>query len=113
MATLRDCVAVTLAELPIVITIPKNQISLLHFIQESKKRRMAVTGKIFYRQRRKIKDGEKKPRFRIVGVFECNLKIYTDHLRMSELEHISEEAGVELVNLRHGFAENKPKKAKK
>jgi hypothetical protein len=71
-----------------------------------------MAGKIFYRERRKIKDGEKKPRFRVVGVFECNLKIYADHLRLSELEHISEAVGAELVLLRHGFVENKPKKEK-
>jgi hypothetical protein len=47
-----------------------------------------------------------------VGVFECNLKIYADHLRLSELEHISETVGAELVLLRHGFGEDKPKKEK-
>lgn len=72
-----------------------------------------MAGKIFYRQRRKIKDGEKKPRFRIVGVAECNLKIYADHLRLSELEHLSEETGAELVSLRQGFGEDKPKKGQK
>ena len=61
-----------------------------------------MPGKIFYRERRKIEDGEKKPRFRIVGVYDCNLKVYLDHLRMSELEHISEEAGAELIFLRKG-----------
>lgn len=61
-----------------------------------------MAGKIFYRERRKIKDGEKKPRFRIVGVFDCKLKIYLDHFRMSELEHISKETGAELVLLPKG-----------
>ena len=69
-----------------------------------------MAGKIFYRERRKIKDGEKKPRFRIVGVFDCNLKIYSDHLRLSELEHISQETGAELVKMRHGFGDKKPEK---
>jgi hypothetical protein len=49
-----------------------------------------MAGKIFYRERRKVKDGEKKPRFRMVGVFDCNLKIYAKHLRLSELEHLAE-----------------------
>ena len=61
-----------------------------------------MSGKIFYRERRKVKDGEKKPRYRVVAVADCNLKIYTDHLRLSELQHISEEVGAELVVLRKG-----------
>lgn len=71
-----------------------------------------MAGKIFYRQRRKIKDGEKKPRFRIVGVADCNLKVYSDHLRLSELEHMAEETGADLVSLRQGFGEAKPEKGK-
>ena len=61
-----------------------------------------MAGKIFYRERRKVADGEKKPRFRVVGVADCNLKIYSDHLRLSELEHIAEATGVEMIVLRKG-----------
>ena len=61
-----------------------------------------MAGKIFYRERKNIKDGEKKPRFRVAAVFDCNLKIYADHLRLSELKHIAEEVGAELVLLRKG-----------
>ncbi|MCG6908990.1 MAG: hypothetical protein LJE94_02565 [Deltaproteobacteria bacterium] len=61
-----------------------------------------MAGKIFYRERRKVKDGEKKPRFRVVGVYDCNLTVYTDHLRMSELAHIAEASQAELVLLRKG-----------
>lgn len=61
-----------------------------------------MSGKIFYRDRRKVKDGEKKPRFRIVALSDCNLKIYSDHLRMCELEHIAEETKAELIRLRKG-----------
>jgi len=61
-----------------------------------------MAGKIFYRERRKVSDGEKKPRFRVVGVADCNLKVYTDHLRFSELEHMAEAIGAELVGLRKG-----------
>jgi hypothetical protein len=43
-----------------------------------------MSGKIFCRERRKVKDGEKKPRFRVVAVSDCNLKIYSDHLRLCE-----------------------------
>lgn len=69
-----------------------------------------MSGKIFYRERRKIKDGEKKPRFRAVAVSDCNLKIYSDHLRLSELEHISEETGAELICLRKGLKKDKTDK---
>lgn len=67
-----------------------------------------MPGKIFYRERRKVKDGEKKPRYRIVGVADCNLKIYTDHLRLSELQHISEEVEADLVLLHRGPKHDKP-----
>ena len=61
-----------------------------------------MPGKIFYRERRKVQDGEKKPRFRAVAVADCNLRIYSDHMRLSELEHIAEACGAELVLLRKG-----------
>ena len=66
-----------------------------------------MAGKIFYRERKLVKDGEKKPRFRAVAVADCNLKVYADHLRMSELEHIAEEVGAELVALRKGPKQDK------
>jgi hypothetical protein len=69
-----------------------------------------MSGKIFYRERRKVKDGEKKPRFRIVAISECNLKVYSDHLRLSELEHIAKEANAELVLLRKGAKKDKTAK---
>jgi hypothetical protein len=61
-----------------------------------------MSGKVFYKERRKVKDGEKKARYRVVAVSDCNLKIYTDHLRKSELEHIAEEVGADLTLLRRG-----------
>jgi hypothetical protein len=67
-----------------------------------------MPGKIFYRERRKVKDGEKKPRYRVVAVADCNLKIYTDHLRLSELQHLSEAVGAELIVLRKGPKHDKP-----
>jgi len=69
-----------------------------------------MAGKIFYRERRKVADGEKKSRFRIVAVADANIKIYTDHLRMSELEHISEATGAELILLRKGNKKEKKDK---
>ena len=65
-----------------------------------------MSGKIFYRERRIVKDGEKKPRFRIVAVADCNLKVYADHMRLCELEHIAEETNSELILLRKGPKKN-------
>ena len=70
-----------------------------------------MAGKIFYRERRKIKDGDKKPRFRVVGVLDCNLKIYADHLRLSELENMAEEAQADLVFWRTGGREGAKRQA--
>ncbi len=66
-----------------------------------------MAGKIYYRERRKVKDGEKKPRYRVVAVSDCNLKIYSDHLRFSEMEHIADETGAALIELRKGKKKNK------
>jgi len=66
-----------------------------------------MSGTIFYRERRKVKDGEKKPRFRVVAVDGGSLKIYSDHLRMSELENIAEVSGAQLVLLRQGKKKHK------
>ena len=70
-----------------------------------------MSGKIFYKEREKIGDGDKKPRFRVVGVYECNLKVYSDHLRLSELEHIAEETGAELILLKKGGRDKTEKDA--
>lgn len=69
-----------------------------------------MAGKIFYRERRKVADGEKKPRFRIVAVSDCNLKVYSDHLRLCEMEHIAEETGADLICLRKGSKKDKTDK---
>lgn len=61
-----------------------------------------MPGKIFYRQRIKGRDGEKKPRFRIAAVSNVDLKVFADHLRRCELEHIAENVGAELVELQRG-----------
>lgn len=57
--------------------------------------------KIFVRQRRKVGEGEKKPRFRVVGVSGGDVKIYTDHVRKQELDQIASAAGAEVVYLTH------------
>ena len=57
--------------------------------------------KIFVRERRKIGEGEKKPRYRVVGVSGGDVKVYTDHIRKQELEQIADASGAEVVYLSH------------
>ncbi|MFZ7125649.1 MAG: hypothetical protein ACOWWM_05785 [Desulfobacterales bacterium] len=61
-----------------------------------------MASKIFVRERRKIEKGEKKPRFRVVGVSGSDVKIYASHIRKKELEQISRECGAEVVYLEAG-----------
>jgi hypothetical protein len=58
--------------------------------------------KIFVRERRKVETGEKKPRFRVVGVSGGDLKIYAEHFRKKELEQIARETGAGIVWLDAG-----------
>jgi hypothetical protein len=53
--------------------------------------------KIFVRERRKIEKGEKKPRFRVLGVSGGDLKIYVKHIRKKELDELSKSVGAEIV----------------
>jgi hypothetical protein len=55
--------------------------------------------KIFVRERRKIGEGEKKPRFRVVGVSGGDLKIYVKHMRKNELKQIATDTGADIVYL--------------
>ena len=57
---------------------------------------------IFVRERRKIEKGEKKPRFRVVGVHGADLKIYVEHIRKKELDQIVEASGANVVYLETG-----------
>lgn len=59
--------------------------------------------KIFVRERRKIEKGEKKARFRVVGVSGGDVKIYAKHVRKSELDLIAGETGAQIIYMpRHG-----------
>ena len=58
-----------------------------------------MPGKIFYRERRKVDEGEKKPRFNLVAVADVDLRIHVKHLRRSELEQIAQAVGAELIQL--------------
>ncbi len=61
-----------------------------------------MASKIFYRERQKVKDGSKTPRYRIVAVTGADLKVYGNHLRNAELTQIAEAVGAELVKLKRG-----------
>ncbi len=61
-----------------------------------------MAGKIFYRERRKVGEGEKKPRFKLVAVAGVDMKVYGKHLRKKELEQIAEAVGAELILLKQG-----------
>ncbi len=58
-----------------------------------------MSTKIIVRERRKIEKGEKKPRFRVVGVSGGDVKIYTKHVRKKELDQIAAETGADIVYL--------------
>ena len=58
--------------------------------------------KIFVRERRKVEKGEKKPRFRVVGISGSDVKIYAKHIRKKELDQISKESGAKIVYLDAG-----------
>ncbi len=55
--------------------------------------------KIFVRERRRADHGEKRPRFRVVGVTGGDLKIYAKRIRKCELDEIASHTGAEVVYL--------------
>jgi hypothetical protein len=61
-----------------------------------------MAGKIFYREREKLVDGSKQPRYIVSAVSDVNLKVYGQHMRMAELKQIAETIGAELVPLKRG-----------
>jgi hypothetical protein len=69
-------------------------------VQERQGRGPPVSGQIFYRERRKTEEGEKKPRFNLVAVANVDLRIHVKHLRRSELEQIASAVGAELIELK-------------
>ena len=61
-----------------------------------------MPGKIFYRQRTKMQDGARQPRYILVAISDLNLKVYGQHLRMGELKFLAESVGAELIQLPRG-----------
>lgn len=61
-----------------------------------------MAGKIFYRERIKVREGSKTPRYRVIAVSGVDLKIYGSHLRKKELKQIAKASGADLVKLKLG-----------
>jgi hypothetical protein len=62
---------------------------------------------IFVRERRKVEKGEKKPRFRVVGVSGADIKLYANHIRKKELDQLAEATGAKVVVLKAGKEEKR------
>jgi hypothetical protein len=58
--------------------------------------------KIFVRERRKVEKGEKKARYRVVGVSGSDVKVYIKHARKKELDQLHNDTGAEIVYLDAG-----------
>jgi len=58
-----------------------------------------MAGKIFYRKRTKITEGDKNNGYRVVAILDLNLRIHAEHLRKKELEMIAKEADAFLIEL--------------
>jgi len=65
---------------------------------------------IFVRERRKIEEGEKKPRYRVVGVHDLNLKIFVEHIRKRELDQLAKATGATVMILERGKGDEKQNK---
>lgn len=59
-------------------------------------------GKIFIRERRKVVEGEKRPRYAIVAVVNTDLRIIAKHVRKMEIEQIAGQIGAEIIFLKAG-----------
>lgn len=53
---------------------------------------------IFARERRKMENGEKRPRYRVVAA-TGDVKFFAEHVRKLELENIAKQIGAQVVYL--------------
>ncbi len=63
-----------------------------------------MAGKIFYRERRKVEEKDKKPRFKIMAHTGTELKFLAEHFKKKELEEIAAAVGAELILVESGHA---------
>ena len=66
-----------------------------------------MAGKIFYRERSKVGEDKKQPRFKLVAIAGMDMKFYGKHLRKTELEQVAAAVGAELVLLAKGDKKQK------
>jgi hypothetical protein len=66
-----------------------------------------MAGKIFYRERSKVGEDKKQPRFKLVAIAGVDMKFYGKHLRKTELEQVAAAVGAELVLLAKGDKKQK------
>lgn len=71
-----------------------------------------MPGKIFYRERLKVGEGEKKPRFIVVATAGIDMKVYGPHMRKKELEQIALAVDAELVFLKQAGKEKEEESGK-
>ena len=55
--------------------------------------------KIYVRERIKVGEGVRQPRYVILAVQGGDLKVYAHHFRRTELEQMAQDTGAELVFL--------------
>jgi hypothetical protein len=58
--------------------------------------------KIFVRERRRVGRGEGKPRFVVVAIEGADMRLFTVHLRKTELEALAQSIQAEIVYLSRG-----------
>ena len=58
-----------------------------------------MTMKIYVRERIKIGEGVRQPRFIVLAVQGGDLRVYAHHFRKTELEQMAKDSGAELVFL--------------
>lgn len=56
--------------------------------------------KIYARERTKVGEGVKQPRYTILAVSGGDLKVFAHHFRKTELEEIAKDCGADLVYLK-------------
>ena len=66
-----------------------------------------MAGKLFYRERMKVGEDKKQPRFKLVAIAGTDIKFYGKHLRKTELEQVAAAVGAELVLLAKGDKKQK------
>lgn len=59
-----------------------------------------MAGTIFYRERTKIGEGKKAPRYILVATSGVDLKFYAKHVRKQELDQIAQAVKAKMVELK-------------